>query len=154
MQWTFVIRKWSWRKKIVQVKPPFLHDLSPLSTGECLLALVAWRTREWRQTLLIVMAPFFAFLLYWPCLPESVRWQLSHRKFAGAQRTADRMASCNSKQKVPTRKSGCGKKKSVHVSCIVLFPITKKNTQVALADFRQSSNPDEGTPADVRNEDG
>ncbi len=71
----------------------------PYCQGEALVALVAWRTREWRLTLTYVLLPFAAFLLYWPCLPESIRWQIAHKKFAGAQRTADRMAKCNSKPK-------------------------------------------------------
>ncbi len=71
--------------------------------GEALLALVAWQTRDWRQTLLYVTVPLAAFLLYWPFLPESIRWQINHGRMFAAQRTADRIAGCNSRQKIDIR---------------------------------------------------
>ncbi len=72
-------------------------------SGECYLALIAWLTRDWRHTMLLTLSPFGLVLLYWPCLPESIRWLVSKGRIQGAQKTADRMAKLNSTEKVRTK---------------------------------------------------
>ena len=63
--------------------------------GELLLALIAWLTRDWREILLIGMAPSAALLLYWPFLPESMRWNISKGKIEEAQKQMDKIAKFN-----------------------------------------------------------
>eukprot|EP00095_Tigriopus_kingsejongensis_P003154 snap_masked-scaffold791_size96783-processed-gene-0.6 protein:Tk03154 transcript:snap_masked-scaffold791_size96783-processed-gene-0.6-mRNA-1 annotation:"organic cation" len=63
--------------------------------GEILLTLVAFWVRDWRRIILYVMGPASLFLLYWPFLPESLRWLVSQKKFPAAQREVDRIARWN-----------------------------------------------------------
>lgn len=63
--------------------------------GEILLTLVAYFVRDWRSVILYVMGPAAGFLLYWPILPESVRWLLSQKKYDKAQAEVDRICRWN-----------------------------------------------------------
>ena len=68
--------------------------------GEAALAGLAFWIREWRSIIVAGMAPAFLFLLYWPILPESVRWLLSVKKYAEAQKEVSRIARWNGKDDV------------------------------------------------------
>ncbi|CAG2181405.1 unnamed protein product, partial [Oppiella nova] len=57
----------------------------------------AYLLRDFRWIQLAVTLPEFALLLWWCSLPESPRWQLTHGKFAEAERAIRRAAEVNGK---------------------------------------------------------
>ncbi|KAK4020966.1 hypothetical protein OUZ56_002902 [Daphnia magna] len=61
----------------------------------CLLGVVVWLVRDWRQMSLATSLPFLAFFFYWWVLPESPRWLLSQNRLAEAEVEIRKMARIN-----------------------------------------------------------
>ncbi|XP_023024168.2 organic cation transporter protein [Leptinotarsa decemlineata] len=65
------------------------------SVGEAVVAPIAWYTRDWVQTQLIVSVPAIVFLAYHWIIPESVRWLLVNMKREEAKKIMLRAAKFN-----------------------------------------------------------
>ncbi|XP_076444569.1 organic cation transporter protein-like [Babylonia areolata] len=71
------------------------------SVGYMTLAGMAYFIRSWRYLEIAITAPAAAFVLCWWCLPESIRWLLSHDKPEEAQRVLSQAAKSNGRQLSP-----------------------------------------------------
>ena len=65
--------------------------------GEIFLAGMAYALRDWNHILLVSTCPIILFLLYWPVLPESVRWLLVNKKIGYAENEIYRISRWNRK---------------------------------------------------------
>ena len=63
--------------------------------GAVFLAGVAYVFRDWKYILLAATCPVGLFLLYWPIVPESVRWLLVNKKFTDAKIEINRISKWN-----------------------------------------------------------
>ena len=63
--------------------------------GAIILAGVAYYFRDWSSILLFATCPVGLFLMYWPILPESVRWLLVKKKYKKAEKEIYRISKWN-----------------------------------------------------------
>ena len=63
--------------------------------GAVYLAGMAYVLRDWKHILLISTCPVGVFLMYWPIVPESVRWLLVHKKYRKAKKEILRISKWN-----------------------------------------------------------
>ena len=63
--------------------------------GAVYLAGMAYVLRDWKHILLISTCPVSVFLMYWPIVPESVRWLLVHKKYRKAKKEILRISKWN-----------------------------------------------------------
>ncbi|XP_029467527.1 solute carrier family 22 member 6-A-like isoform X2 [Rhinatrema bivittatum] len=68
------------------------------TTGQLVLAGLAYAIRDWRWLQLIVSLPFFVFFLYSWWFPESARWLVLARKPEQAVRMLKKVARINGRQ--------------------------------------------------------
>ncbi|KAM5248340.1 organic anion transporter 3 [Ctenodactylus gundi] len=68
------------------------------TTGQFLLAGLAYAIPQWRWLQLAVSLPFFVFSLLSWWIPESLRWMVLSGKFSEALRTLQRVAAFNGKK--------------------------------------------------------
>ncbi|XP_033611642.1 organic cation transporter protein isoform X2 [Cryptotermes secundus] len=65
------------------------------AVGEAAVGLVAWLTKSWVAIQLAVSAPPAMFILYYWCIPESIRWLLAKRKNREAAKIVKMAAQVN-----------------------------------------------------------
>ena len=63
--------------------------------GAIILTGVAYYFRDWSSILLFATCPVGLFLMYWPILPESVRWLLIKKKYKEAEKEIHRISIWN-----------------------------------------------------------
>jgi OCT family organic cation transporter-like MFS transporter 4/5 len=63
--------------------------------GAVFLAGIAYALRDWKYILLTATCPVGLFLMYWPIVPESVRWLLVNKKFTEAKIEIHRISKWN-----------------------------------------------------------
>lgn len=63
--------------------------------GESWIVLIAYLTRKWRPLILASTVPVVGFLLYWPWLPESVRWLTAQNRNQEAVSETERLVRWN-----------------------------------------------------------
>ena len=63
--------------------------------GAVYLAGMAYLLRDWKHILLVSTCPVSVFLMYWPIVPESVRWLLVHKKYRKARKEIIRISRWN-----------------------------------------------------------
>ncbi|XP_076444570.1 organic cation transporter protein-like [Babylonia areolata] len=71
------------------------------SVGFMTLAGIAYFIRNWRYLEIAITAPALLFVVYWWCLPESIRWLLSHDKPEEARRVLSQAAKSNGRDLSP-----------------------------------------------------
>jgi len=63
--------------------------------GEVYLVFFAYILRQWRPLILVSICPVALFLLYWPVLPESIRWLIATNKHQRALEEVKRLVKWN-----------------------------------------------------------
>ncbi|KXJ05498.1 organic cation transporter-like protein [Exaiptasia diaphana] len=65
-----------------------------------LIALLAYLIRDWRKLSITTSSPGILLFLFWFCIPESVRWMMTHEKEKEAQEILNKIGKFN-KRTIP-----------------------------------------------------
>eukprot|EP00795_Rhopilema_esculentum_P001124 gene1124-15466_t len=86
----------------------------------CLIGLKAYLVPDWRMLEIIVSAPYAFVIVFWKCVPESVRWLRVNDKVDEAEVILRKVAKTNGKIQ-PTVKLSTAEKDTAHGTYADLF---------------------------------
>uniref|UniRef100_G1SHS3 Solute carrier family 22 member 2 n=1 Tax=Oryctolagus cuniculus TaxID=9986 RepID=G1SHS3_RABIT len=114
------------------------------TVGLLVLAGVAYALPHWRWLQLTVTLPYFCFLLYYWCIPESPRWLISQNKNAKAMRIMEHIAKKNGKSLPASLQSlraaeDVGEKLNPSFLDLVRTPQIRKHTCILMYNWFTSS---------------